>query len=248
MSKRILGTILLVCVFAPLLATHPPRQTDLGASLQAPSSEHWLGTDLLGRDIYSRLLYGGRQTLLIASGATGIAIVGGLILGLLGSTRLETPIGILLDALLAIPGLLIALVMITVLDKGIWSVMVAVGMAGIAPFGRTTRDALHTQKNLPYVESAISIGASEGYILLHHLLRNARPILQAFAGVIFSWSLLNGAALAFLGFVGDISAPDWGVMLAAGRQTFATSPYEALAAGVMLTLTVGAVNRISAES
>lgn len=250
MNKWILGGIIAVCIFAPLFATHPPRQQHLEQSLESPSAEHWLGTDLFGRDIYSRVLYGGRQTLAVAGGAALIAALVGLMLGMAAALHpfADSLILIMLDALLAVPGLLIALVMITLLDEGILSVMVAVGIAGIAPFGRTTRDAIQTQQHLPYVESAVSIGATDSYILVHHILRNVRPILLAFAGVTFSWSLLNSAALAFLGFVGDISAPDWGVMLAAGRQHFATSPYEALAAGVMLTLTVGVVNRLTAEA
>ncbi|MCL4875694.1 MAG: ABC transporter permease [Anaerolineae bacterium] len=244
----LLSLILLACLFAPLLTEYNPRQTNFDVSLASPSREHWLGTDLLGRDIYSRILYGGRQSLLTATSATLIAAGGGLVLGLTAGYKgglTDSLISALLDALLAIPGLLVALVIVTILDEGVLSVILAVGVAGIAPFGRTTRDAVQGQKIQPYVESALSLGAGDFYLLVHHVLRNIQPLLMTFAGVTFSWSLLNSAALTFLGFVGDASAPDWGVMLAAGRQTFATSPWEALSAGVLLTLTVGAVNRIT---
>ncbi len=244
----ILITIVGMCLAAPILATHDPRHTDLEASLESPSSSHWLGTDLFGRDIYSRILYGGRQSLLVAGGATLIAAGVGLILGTLAGHMggwIDAFLSALLDALLAMPALLVALVMVTILDTGFFSVMLAVGVAGIAPFARTTRDAIQAQKIQPYVESAVSLGAADFYLLWNHVLRNIRPLLLTFAGVTFSWSLLNSAALTFLGFVGDTSAPDWGVMLAAGRQTFAISPWEALSAGVIITLTVGTVNRIT---
>jgi ABC-type dipeptide/oligopeptide/nickel transport system permease subunit len=244
----ILGVIGIISLLAPLLATHDPLAIDLQHNLQKPSAEHRLGTDLLGRDIYSRTLYGGRQSLLLATGATLIAIVGGLVLGLLGSSRywaIDLPLSSLIDALLAAPALLIALVVVTVLGSGTVSIILAVGIAGIGSFARTTQDALLKLQAMLYVESAHSIGATRQRIVLVHLLPNAYPILLAFAGVTFSWSLINSAALSFLGFVGDPNAPDWGVMLAAGRQTFAAAPYEALAAGVMLTLTVGAVNRLT---
>jgi ABC-type dipeptide/oligopeptide/nickel transport system permease subunit len=244
----VLCLIGIISLLAPLLATHDPLMIDLQHNLEKPSSEHFLGTDLLGRDIASRTLYGGRQSLILASSATLIAALGGLILGLLGSSGfrlIDLPLSSLIDALLAAPALLIALVVVTVLDGGTVSIILAVGIAGIGSFARTTQDTLLQLQTMLYVESAHSIGATRQRILLVHLLPNAYPILLTFAGVTFSWSLINSAALSFLGFVGDPNTADWGVMLAAGRQTFAVAPYEALAAGVMLTLTVGAVNRLT---
>jgi len=240
----VLVGIVLLSLGAPWLATHDPLQTNLDASLAAPSAAHWLGADWLGRDVFSRALYGGRRALVMAGGATLLAVLGGLVLGLLGGYR---PVRGLIDALLALPGLLVALVVVSLLQNSLLAVSVAVGVAGIAPFARTTHDALQALRPLPFVESAVSIGAGEFRILTRHLLPNALPVLLAFLGVSFSWALLNGAALAFLGFMGDPNAPDWGVMLAAGRQTFARAPYEALAPGVLLTLTVGAVNRLTSN-
>jgi peptide/nickel transport system permease protein len=248
LAWAVLFAIALVSLAAPLLATHDPLAIDLNHNLAAPSTEHWLGSDLLGRDIYSRLLYSGRHTLMIAAGGTLIAAGGGLLLGLLASsgyTLLEIPLTSLIDALLALPPLLIALLVVTVLDGGSLAIILAVGIAGVGSFARTSQDAITSLKHMPYVESAISIGATRQRILIYHLLPNTRPILLTFIGITFSWSLLNGAALTFLGFVANPNTPDWGVMLAAGRQTFAVAPYEALTAGVMLTLTVGVVNRLT---
>jgi peptide/nickel transport system permease protein len=234
-----------ILLLAPLLATHDPRATDLDVSLADPSQAHLLGADLLGRDIFSRLLYGGRRALVMAGGGTLIAALGGLLLGTFAA--LESPtarliFGSLINALLSVPSLLIALVMLSILGKGFGSVVLAIGIAGISPFARTTQDAMLVLRAMPYVESALSIGVPPRRLLTHYLLLNAWPLLLTFAGVTFSWGLLNGAALAFLGFMGDPDAPDWGVMLAAGRQTFAVAPYEALSAGVALTLLIAFIN------
>lgn len=240
----LLALVAAISLAAPLLAPHDPQQIHLENNLASPSGQHFLGTDLLGRDVFSRLLYGGRQSLSMALGATFIAAAVGLGVGIAARSGHGGMMLILLDTLLAFPSLLIALVVISLLGNGFFSIMIAVGVAGIGAFGRTAHDALAATERMPYVESAISLGASRFHILRRHLLPNARPTLLAFLGVTFGWSLLNGAALSFLGFLGDPNAPDWGMMLAAGRQTFAAAPYEALSAGVMVTLTVAAVNRL----
>lgn len=249
-AKLALLGVILMALLAPLLTDQSPRRTDLAHSLAAPSRDHPLGMDLLGRDVFSRVIYGGRQTLSMALGATGIAVVGGLILGTLAGSADRWWNGLLtsvIDALLAVPGLLIALVVVTLTGKGASGVMLAVGIAQIGSYARICRDAIHRLRHMAYVESAISIGVRPRRILTHYLLWNAQSTLITFTGVTFSWALLSGAALAFLGFTGDPSVPDWGIMLAAGRQTFAIAPWEALSAGIMLSLTVGAVNQMSAN-
>ena len=240
--------IALMSLAAPIIAPHDPLTTSLENQLLGPSAEHFFGTDFLGRDVFSRAVYGGRQTLAMAAAATLIAASVGLLLGLIaayGNRWLDLLASSLIDALLAAPGLLVALVILSIMGGGQTSVIIAVGIAGIAPFARTTRDAITAVRGEPFVESAVSLGASEARILLIHILPNARGVLMAFLGVTFSWALLNGAALTFLGFIGDPNTPDWGVMLAAGRQTFAVAPYEAMTAGVLLALTVGAVNQLA---
>lgn len=244
----LLGLICGVSIAAPLLAPYDPLAQNLPHHLQGPSRQHWLGTDLLGRDIASRLLYGGRSTLLLAGLASLLS--GGIGLGLavlasLGIPPLTLLIDSLLDSLLALPNLLIALVVISLLDNGMSSLILAIGLAGVGSYGRTARDHLRYILAQPYIEGAVSIGASQPRIIWAYLLPNAQPLLVTFLGVIFSWALLNGAALTFLGFTANPDRPDWGVMLAAGRQTFAIAPYEALSAGVALLLTVGAVNRLT---
>jgi len=236
----------MVAITAPLFATHDPLMIDLDNNLAEPSAHHWLGTDYLGRDVYSRILYGGRQTIIMASLATLISIVGGLTLGVSGRyPPFKTILQSILDVWLALPSLLLALLVISLLGSGRDSIILAVGVANIGAYAHTTYDALQAQSNQPYIESAKSIGASPLRILGFHIIPNALPTLINFAGIMFSWALLNGAALSFLGFVVNPDIPDWGVMLASGRQTFAAMPYEALAAGIALTMTVGTVNLLT---
>jgi ABC-type dipeptide/oligopeptide/nickel transport system permease subunit len=240
--------IALMSLAAPIIAPHDPLTTSLENQLLEPSAEHFFGTDFLGRDVFSRAVYGGRQTLAMAAAATLIAASVGLLLGLIaayGNRWLDLLASSLIDALLAAPGLLVALVILSILGSGQRSVTLAVAIAGIAPYARTTRDAIQAIQQENFVESAVSVGATRMRILLMHILPNARGILLAFLSVTFSWSLLNGAALTFLGFIGDPNTPDWGIMLAAGRQTFAVAPYEAMSAGVLLAITVGAVNQLT---
>lgn len=243
-AKVILGVILLLCLGAPVLATHDPLTPDLNHTLARPSREHILGTDLLGRDVYSRLLYGGRRSLLLAGGGAVVAIGGGLVLGVGAFGFSETVFSSVINVLLAVPSLLTALMVISLLDNRASSLILALGISGMGAYGRTVRDALLQLEKRPYVESAISVGATRQRIIWFHLLPNTLPILSSFGGIIFGWTLLNGAGLSFLGFVENPDTPDWGVMLAAGRQTFAQAPWEALSAGLMISLVVGAVNRV----
>lgn len=242
-ALAILAIIVAASLFAPALATHDPQAVNLGNTQAQPSTDHLLGTDLLGRDIFSRLLFGGRHTLGVAASATVMAAALGMILGIV-ATRVEFIFTSMIDALLAIPSLLIALVTITLLENSTLSIIIAVGIAGVAPFARTTRDSARTARHTPHIEGAISIGATPNYILFQYVLRDALPQLIAFTTITFSWSILNGAALTFLGFAGDIRQADWGIMLANGRAIFNQVPTEALSAGMAIALTVGAVNQL----
>ncbi len=246
----VLVGVLVTSLTAPWLAPYDPLAVNLAHNLAPPSLEHPLGTDLLGRDILSRLLHGGRHSLSIAGFATLISVLGGLALGLASETG---PHGLrpwavaLTDSLLALPSLLVALMTITLLEPNRASIALAVGLGGIGPFARTAADAIRAGYAAPYILSAVSIGARPRYILWQYILRNAQGVLLSFAGVVFAWNLLNSAALSFLGFVGAPDTPDWGVMLAAGRGTFAQAPWQALSAGVVLTLVTAAVQRLAAS-
>jgi ABC-type dipeptide/oligopeptide/nickel transport system permease subunit len=236
-------------LLAPAFAPYDPMQAVNGAERQLPTLAHVLGTDLLGRDVLSRLLTGGSNTLAMSLLASFISIVFGvgfgLALGWFGGW-LDALGSIVLDAFLAFPGLLAAFVAIALLGSGQVQIAIAVGVGGIAPFARMVRNAVQGGKTQPYVLAAMSLGASDWRMMRHHVLPNIAAQVAAFAGVTFSWALLNGAALAFLGFAGDPGVSEWGTMLAEGRQLLRVQPVLALAAGGALTFTVWMVNRVAA--
>jgi len=243
----ILAAIALITLLAPALAPHDPRSADSPALLP-PSEGHPFGTDTLGRDVFSRALCGGRQTLGIALLGTGIAVLPGLVAGMLAgffggwADRLLMTV---MDVLLAFPNLLLALTLIALTGSGPAQVALAVGLAGLPAYARVARAAVIAARSQPYIEAARAIGARPLRVLLRHTLPNAREPLLSFAAVSFSWAVINGAGLVFLGFGGDPSTPDWGAMLNEGRAAFRTAPWIALLPGALITLTVYAVHRLA---
>jgi peptide/nickel transport system permease protein len=154
-------------------------------------------------------------------------------------------ISALLNALLAIPGLVLALAIVTLLGASGLSVALATGLALVAQYARVTRSALLVVRNMPYVDAAIAMGAPAGQVIVRHMLPNVMPTLLAFAGVTFGYGVLNAAALSFLGLSGDLGVPDWGTMLFEGRVTFRSAPWISLAPGVAISLIVYAANRLA---
>jgi peptide/nickel transport system permease protein len=203
---------------------------------------------LLGRDVYSRVIYGGRRTLGVALLTVGVTLVPGLMIGLAAGyfgRWVDRALMILMDALLAFPSLLLALALVSLLGNGAVQIALAVGVAGTPAYARVTRAAVLEARERPFVEVARGLGARPVGILWRHILPTIAPPLLAFAGVTLSWAILNSAALMFLGYGGDLSAPDWGIMLADGRQAFRTAPWVAIAPGVALSVTVLAINMLA---
>ncbi len=246
--RLLLILLIFFVLVAPLLAPFDPTRTDAPNQLLPPSAEHWLGTDLLGRDVLSRALYGGQHTLIIAVLATLIALTPGILLGLLsqvaGADRL---VALLINAALAFPGLLLALLVITLLGQGALPLALATGIPQIAPCARVTRAALLAVRSQGYVEAAEALGASRIRVIARHLFPNILTTVLAYAGVIFAYAILNSAALSFLGLGGEPGIPDWGVMLYEGRQAFRSAPWIAAAPGLAVTITVILVNRAADE-
>jgi peptide/nickel transport system permease protein len=240
--------ILIVVIVGPLVLEADPMQTDPAAQLQAPGPVHLFGTDLLGRDVLSRTVHGGWQTLVTAALATVLVVILGLPLGSLSATgwRLVDHLTLgLINALLSLPSLLIALVVITLLGRGQGSVVIALGLSQAAPFAYTTRSAILAVRPAAYIEAATNLGARPAHVLLQHVLPNTQATLAAYTVVIFSYSLLNGAALGFLGLTGDLGAPEWGIMLAEGRAAFRSAPWISAAPGILISATVWAVNDLA---
>jgi ABC-type dipeptide/oligopeptide/nickel transport system permease subunit len=232
---------------APLLAPAGPLVADTTRVLLPPGAGGPLGTDPLGRDVLARLLWGGRWTL--GMGLTALAVsVGlglptGMVAGVFGG-QVEAVLMRLVDALLAFPGFLLAMALVSLLGPGMGSVALAVGLAAAPAYARVARSAALEVRTQPYVDAARAVGNNEWRILVRHVLPNAVAPLVAFAAVQLGWVLLNGAALNFLGLGAPPGAPEWGAMLAEGRGYLRDGPWASTFPGLALTLTVLAANLV----
>jgi peptide/nickel transport system permease protein len=241
----LLAVIVLLLLAAPWVTRHDPLDMDPANQLMAPGSTHWLGTDPFGRDLWSRLLFGGRRTLLVAGAALAITVTGGLILGLVTGFYgglLDEAVMRVVDVMLSFPGLLLILVFVAMLGAGSRTLAIAVGVAGVPPFTRVVRSAVLAVRSEPYIEAAQSLGGSNLRIILRHILPNALGSIIAFATVQFGWAILNASAMSFLGLGESPSIPEWGAMLNLGRGYLRDAPWASAAPGLAITLTVLAVN------
>jgi ABC-type dipeptide/oligopeptide/nickel transport system permease subunit len=242
------GWLALVClgaVLAPILAPQGPFATNVAHSLLAPNIDYWLGTDLLGRDVLVRLLWGSRWTLGMALGGLAVTIGAGLPLGIIAGAfggRLDTALMRLVDALLAFPGLLLAMAIVSLLGSGVGAVAIAVGFAAAPGYARVARAAAIEVRTELYVEAARSVGCSPWRILVRYIFPNAITPLIAFAATQLGWVLLNGAALNFLGLGVSPGTPEWGAMLVEGRNYLRDAPWVSTFPGIALALTVLAAN------
>jgi peptide/nickel transport system permease protein len=218
----------------------------LGEPLRLPSWNHWLGTDLLGRDLAWRLLAGGAHTFLIASAATALSVVAGGVWGIAAGFSgggVDRFLGRLMDAALSIPALILALVILAALGPGEAAVILAVGMGSAATFARLLRAESAQIRNREFLLAARTLGAGNIRQVVRHLLPNISGPLAAYGALHFGWAVVNAASLTFLGFGGDPSTPEWGRMLAEARLVFGQAPWQAAAPGLALALTVLAVQQ-----
>jgi len=234
-------------IFVQFVVSTDPMAADTARGLLPPGSGRLLGTDLLGRDVLARLLWGGRRTLGMAIAALAVAVGLGLPIGLAAGAfggRVEALLMRLVEALLAFPSLLLAMAVVALLGPGVGSVAVAVGLAAAPAYARVARSAALEVLAQPYVDAARAVGCSQWRILARHVLPNAAATLVAFAATQLGWVLLNGAALNFLGLGVRPGIPEWGIMLAEGRGHLRDGPWVSAFPGLALTLTVLAANLV----
>ncbi|MBA1243316.1 ABC transporter permease [Pseudomonas japonica] len=239
----------LIAAAAPwLFSGLDPYATAPVAKLLPPGAGHWFGTDELGRDLYTRMLYGARLSLEAALLAVGLALVCGLGLGILAGFiggRIDALIMRLVDVLLALPGLLLALAIVTAIGFGTLPVAVAVGVGIIPGFARTTRAEVLRIKTLPYVEAARLGGASWARTLLRHVLPNAWGPVAVLATLDVGAAILATAGLSFLGFGAEPPAAEWGTLIANGRHFLITAPWVSLLPGLFVVLVVFSLNHMA---
>ncbi len=232
-------------ILAPLIATYDPIDQSPLDALQGPTMDHWFGTDQFGRDIFSRLLYGGRYSLPVGIISVGIAAVIGIPLGLIaGYYRgwAESWIMRVMDILLAFPGILLSLTAISILGPGLNNVMIAVGLSSIPSYARLVRSSTLQLRSQAYVEAARASGAADRRIIAIHILPNVLAPLIVLASLGVGTSLLAASGLSFLGLGAQPPSPEWGAMLSTGRNYIELAWWITTFPGILIVLAVLATN------
>lgn len=237
----IFAVLVLVAVFFPSLFTrYSAEATSPSESLQAPSLKHIFGTDLLGRDLFSRVVYGGKTTLLASLIALAIAVTAGLVIGIISGyagSVVDTVLMRFIDVWLAIPGLLLAITIVTAIGFGSIPVAIAIGIGMTPAFARTTRSQVLKVKTSAYIEAAEASGDSTARIILTHILPNSLGPVIVMALLEFGGVIMGVATLSFLGFGEAPPAPEWGSLINAGRDYLVTAPWLSLLPGLVVVLT-----------
>lgn len=244
----ILGLIILSAVFAPVFAPHDPNAQDLTLSLLKPNSEHILGCDLNGRDIFSRLLYGGRTALLGALGVVLISMIIGVPLGLISGYyggRIDQIIMRMCDVLISFPSLLLAFIFVAGMGPGMINSILALGIVYVPMLTRLTRSLTMVEKNKVYVSACISLGYSNRRIMYRHILPNCISTVLVQLTLDIAYAILDLSALSFLGLGVAEPTSDWGAMLGSSLSYLLSNPYLALAPGAMIVLVVVSLNIFS---
>jgi peptide/nickel transport system permease protein len=241
----LVAVLILTALLAPWLAPFNPIKLASGRPLTPPGAAHLMGTDELGRDVFSRILFGARLTLQIGAIAVGISLVAGLVLGLAAAHFggwLEKLLMRATDVLFSFTETLIALAFVAVLGPSLTNAMIAVGVAAVPFYARTAYATALSEVSKPYYEGAIAAGAGHLRMLLRHLLPNVMPTMIVVATLGLSNAILAAAALGFLGLGAQPPQPEWGYMLSAGRDFMNKAPWLMLYPGLAIALTVFAFN------
>ncbi len=248
LAWTVIALVLSWAVVPGLFAWHDPLQGVAGEQLLPPSIEHPLGTDGLGRDMFARVVYGARESLLGALLAVGVGLTLGTALGLLAGARggiADAAVMRLVDTLLAIPSLLLSLSVIILLGFGSINAAIAVGFVSVAHFARLSRAEVLRVRRTEYVEAAFGSGGRFLAVLWRHVLPNALTSVLALAALQFGSAILALSTLGFLGYGAPPPTPEWGLLIAEGRDFLATAWWLSCAPGVVVLLVVLSAERIS---
>jgi peptide/nickel transport system permease protein len=239
------GTVVLLFIitaaFAPLIAPYDPLESNLDEALQSHSYKHWLGTDEQGRDILSRIIYGGRMSLAIGVIAVAISSVFGIFLGLVSGFfggKVDNVIMRFMDILMAFPGMLLALAIVSALGPGTVNLMIALGVYSVPFFARVVRGSVLSVREMEYVEAAKAVGQSNFFIVFSHILPNCVGPILVLATLRIAIAILNGAGLSFLGLGPQPPTPEWGAMLSSGRTYLRIAPWVATYPGIAIMFVV----------
>jgi glutathione transport system permease protein len=240
------GFILVVAVFAPWIAPFAPNAQDFSPLLR-PSAGHWFGTDELGRDVVSRVIYGARISAIVSFAGVGTGAALGVTLGLVAAMRERLIGGLIMrtiDILLAYPGIVLGIAIVALFGPGSTQIALAVAIFNIPVFARLTHGTVLKERSLDYVRATISLGASRSRLALRHLLPNALPAIVPQLSLSLGGGVLIEAALSFLGFGAQPPTPSWGSMLAESRPYLSAAPMFGVLPGIALAIFVVGFNLI----
>lgn len=243
-GTAIIFTLILTAIFAPLIAPYPPDKQNLSISEIGPSSKHWFGTDTLGRDYFSRVIYGSRISISIGIVATSIALLIGLLFGAVGGyfgSWVDALVMRFADLFFAFPFIVGVIVLITVFEERVPRLpllFMAIGFFGWATVGRIFRSSILQVKNLEYVEAARALGAGHWRILTRHVIPNSLAPVIVFATIATGTVILTEASLSFLGVGVPVGTPAWGLMVGEGKTHLTTEPWLVIFPGLAIMITV----------
>ena len=240
-GASILIFFIITAIFAPLIATHDPRDADVTARLKGWSQEHYFGTDKVGRDIFSRIVYGSQISIKVGLVAMTFSISIGALLGIIAGYYggwLDNTIMRVMDMMLAMPSILLAMVIVTILGQSLTNAIIAVSIVYIPQYARILRASVLTIREQDYVTAAHAIGVSDFRILTRAILPNclAPLIVQATLGM--GAAILDAAGLSFLGLGAEIGEPEWGAMLNENRALIRRAPWTVMTPGIAIFLIV----------
>lgn len=230
-----------IAIFAPVLAPYHPHEINLDIKLTPPSMEHWMGTDDKGRDILSRILYGSRLSMGVGFAAVIFGAFFGITLGLIAGYYgkwIDSIIMRCMDVLLAFPGILLALAIVSALGPSLVNVTIAVGAFSVPLFARIVRGSTLEVKQLEYIDAIRSLGAKDGTIIFKHILPNILSPIIVQGTLRVATAILSAAGLSFLGLGAQPPSSEWGTMLSSGRDFLFTAPYIAIFPGLAIAFLV----------
>jgi peptide/nickel transport system permease protein len=244
-SAAVLAVVVFVAVAANWVAPFGVNDVDVPNALRPPSGEHWFGTDELGRDLFSRVLYGARISLIEGVVSVALAMMAGVPIGIVSGYaggRTDAVIMRVIDVLLAFPGVLLAIVIISILGPGLTNAIIAVAVYTMPIFARLARGSTLVVKDEPYVEAARAAGLSDMRILARHVFPNISATLFVMMTLRVAISILTAASLSFLGLGAQAPLPEWGAMLSNSRNAMLIAPHVALFPGLAIILLVFGLN------
>ncbi|WP_251551437.1 nickel transporter permease [Neobacillus muris] len=237
--------LIFMALFAPVIAPHDPSEQDYSKILKAPSAEHWFGTDEIGRDIFSRVIFGARVSLQAGLISVGIALSIGIPVGLISGFyrgAVDEIIMRITDALLSFPSLVLALALAAVLGAGLENAMMAIGIVLTPNFIRLIRAEVLAHREREYVEAAKASGLRDWRVILIHIFPNTLAPIMVQATLAIASAIISEASLSYLGLGTQPPTPSWGAMLSAGQGYLSDAPWIAICPGIFIFLTVISIN------